>query len=444
MPEDMPLLMRIDCHDDMLPGGLTVEEVIEFCKDAKEAGVDLLDISRGNILTAATVYEVAPVDIPNGFNVEDAARIRQETGMLTMPCGRINHPELAQQILAEDKADLVVMARAQLADANFCHKVKAGQLTSIKYCIGCNQGCYDYFANALYDPSIKHITCMRNPALLEETMSLEKTKNPKKVLIAGGGIAGIEAADALNQCGYIPVIYEKGKQLGGQFMIAGVAPRKADFTYAGKMAIQNIIDQKTAIHLGQAVDKNIIENEKPDAVIIAIGSSPIQPGIPGIDQDFVVSAHDILHGKQVDVKNAVVIGGGLVGIETAEYLVNKGVKVTVVEMKDEVLTDLGQLRQIGTKFALAKEPITILTKATCQAIEENQVVIEREGNKERIDADLVVIAVGSKPNNSDDLIEQCKQLNIPYFVVGDAFKAPALALNAIHDAYHAVLKINQL
>ena len=168
MPEGMPLLMRIDCHDDMLEGGLTVEEVIEFCKNAKEAGVDVLNISRGNIMTAATVYEVAPVDIPKGFNVEDAARIRRETGMLTMPCGRINTPELAEQILEENKADLIVMARAQLADPDFCNKAREGRLNEIRYCLGCNQGCYDYFFASLSDPEVKHITCMRNPALLEE------------------------------------------------------------------------------------------------------------------------------------------------------------------------------------------------------------------------------------------------------------------------------------
>lgn len=132
--------------------------MIDFCKDAKEYDVDVLNILRGNIITAATLYEVAPVDIENGFNVEDGERIRKETRMLTMSCGRINIPELAKKVLEDDKADIIVMARAQLADANFCNKAKNGQVNQIRYCIGCNQGCYDYFCNSLYDPSIKHIT----------------------------------------------------------------------------------------------------------------------------------------------------------------------------------------------------------------------------------------------------------------------------------------------
>ena len=154
----MPLFLKIDCHDDMFESGLIIEEVIEFCKDAKEYGVDVLNISRRNIITAVTLYEVAPVDIKNGFNVEDGERIRKETGMFTMPCGRINTPEVAEKILEDDKVDLIIMARTQLTDANFCNKDKNGQMNQIRYCIGYNQGCYDCFCNSLYDPSIKHIT----------------------------------------------------------------------------------------------------------------------------------------------------------------------------------------------------------------------------------------------------------------------------------------------
>lgn len=443
IPEGMPLFMRIDCHDDMLEGGLTVEEVISFCKDAKEAGVDVLNISRGNIMTAATIYEVAPVDIPNGFNVEDAARIRKETGMITMPCGRINTPAMAEQILEDDKADMVVMARAQLADPEFCNKAKAGDLTSIKYCIGCNQGCYDYFCAALYNPQVEHISCMRNPALMEEeTMSLTKSESPKKVLIIGGGIAGMEAADDLYKCGHTPILVEAGDHLGGQFAIAGVAPRKDDFKQANDMAIKNLENLGIDIRLNTRGTAEMIEAEKPDAVIIAIGSSPVVPPIPGADSPIVVGAHDLLSGKEFTAENAVVIGGGLVGIECAEYLASRGVKVNVVEMREKVLTELGQLRQIGTQFALAQEPITILTSTTCKAIETDKVIVADAEGEKKLAADLVIMAVGSKSNDSTDLKAKCEELGIPYYIVGDA-SSPRLCLNAIQDAYNAVLDINK-
>lgn len=443
IPEGMPLFMRIDCHDDMLPGGLTVEEVIAFCKDAGKAGVDVLNVSRGNIMTAATVYEVAPVDIPHGFNVEDAARIRKETGMLTMPCGRINYPEYAESILEEDKADLIVMARAQLADPEFCNKAKEGQLNDIKYCVGCNQGCYDYFTAALYNPAVKHITCMRNPALLEEeTLSLKQGVTSKKVLIAGGGVAGLEAAIDLKKTGNEPMIYEASDHLGGQLMLAGVAPGKADFVTAGEKMIANVYDLGIEVHTNATVDEKLIEEVKPDAVILANGSSPIMIPIPGAEN--TVQAHDILSGKvQTEAKKAVVIGGGLVGFECAELLASKGTEVTVLEMKDKMFTDLGQLRQITAQFALHEMPITPQTNAEVKAVDEGKVVALQEGNEVSYEADLVVMAVGAKSNDTEALQKVCKEQSIPVYVVGDAKKAPGLAITAIHDAYQAVLEINK-
>ncbi len=147
IPEDMPLFMRIDAHDDCVEDGLTIEEVIQFCKWAKEAGVDVLDVSRGNFSSAAIKYEVPPVDVPRGFNVENAARIKKETGMITVAVGRINDPEQADEIIRSGKADMVVIGRAQLADPEFCNKAKNGNVDDIVRCVGCNQGCYDGFSN---------------------------------------------------------------------------------------------------------------------------------------------------------------------------------------------------------------------------------------------------------------------------------------------------------
>ena len=148
MPEGMPLFMRIDAQDDGFgEAGLTVEDTITFCNWAKEAGVDVLDVSRGNIVTAASKYEVPPLDLPRGFNVDNAARIRKGTGMLTIGVGRINDPQQAEDILEADKVDMVVMGRAQLADPDFCNKCKEGRVEDIDRCVGCNQGCLDGFAD---------------------------------------------------------------------------------------------------------------------------------------------------------------------------------------------------------------------------------------------------------------------------------------------------------
>ena len=442
LPDTMPLLMRVDCQDDFVENGLTPEEVIAFCKEAGKAGVDVLNISRGNTMSAALIYEVPPVDLPNGLNVAAAARIRKETGILTMPAGRINTPELAEKILEDDQADLVVMARAQLADPEFCNKAREGRLTSIKYCIGCDQGCYDYFYYGLSDPRYKHITCTRNPALGEErSKALVPSQSPKKVLIAGGGIAGIEAADALHRRGDHPILCEAGDSLGGQFLLAGVAPRKGDFRRAGEMAIRNIQDEGVEIRMNTPVTPGLIEAEKPDAVILSIGSAPIVPKIPGADSKNVFESHAALAGADVPGGNVVVIGGGLVGMEVAEYFAQKGSRITVVEMKDAILSEMGMLRKIGTQMAMAQEDITVLLSTTCKRIEDGQVVVESEGAEKTLPADAVIMAIGSRPRPVQELEEACKRLNIPCFVVGDAKAAPRLALDAIHEAYDAVLQI---
>lgn len=434
MPEDMPLFMRVDCHDDMLDGGLTVEEVIEFCKDAKELGVDVLNISRGNILTAATLYEVAPVDIENGFNVEDAARIRKETGMLTMPCGRINTPEFAEKILEDDKADLVVMARAQLADANFCNKARAGKVNQIRYCIGCNQGCYDSFCASLYNPAIKHITCMRNPGLLEEeTLGLKPGSASKKVVILGGGIAGMEAALDLKETGNTPILFEKSESLGGQFSLAGAISAKKDFKNAVDKMILDVQKSGIEVHLNTVVTKEMLEEIKPDALIVAIGSSPFVLSIEGSERAIV--AHDVLSEKvEVPGENVVIIGGGLVGFETAEFLAARQKKVTVLEMKEKALQDLGPLRQITAQFVMAQMPITIETSATVERIDDHAVV----ASGKEYPYDSVIMAVGSKANDTSMYAD----LDIPTYIVGDCKKA-GVALDAFKDAYHAVLEINK-
>lgn len=442
IPEDMPIFMRISCHDDMLENGLTIEDIIHFCRNAKEAGCDVLNVSRGNVVSAANVYEVPPVDIPNGINVEPAARIRKETGMLVMPCGRINKPELAEEILEQDKADLVVISRAQLADPEFCNKAKEGRLTSIKYCTGCVQGCLGYTMKIMEDWTIPHITCMRNPGLLEEiTNPLAKTDSPKKVMVAGGGIAGIEAADMLNTRGHKPVIYESTNRLGGQFTLAGVAPRKDDFAYAAEMAVRNIEDLGIETHMNCKVTPEILKEERPDALIIANGSKPVIPRIPGVDSEAVMESRSYLEGCDKEPKTAIVIGGGLVGIEVAETLASKGSTVTVVEMKDAILQEMVMSRQICTQMNLPQEPITVMLQTTCKEIKGNAVVVENSEGEQELTADLIVLAIGSKPVDNKELIDTCEELNIPYYVIGDAKAAPRLALDAIQEAYEAVKAI---
>ncbi len=436
IPDTMPLFMRIVAHDDYLEGGLTIEEVIEFCKMAKEAGVDVLNVSRGNFSSAAIKYEVPPIDLPRGFNVKNAARIKKETGMITIAVGRINDPALAEEIIASGQADMVTVGRGQLADPDFCKKAKEGRVEDIVKCIGCNQGCYDGFVS----PDSPHITCLRNPAVGREAeFRLSPAKEPKKVLIAGGGVAGLEAAITLKRRGHEPVLCEASDTLGGQFLLAGRAPRKEEMTEAaiamGEMAKRENVD----IRLSTPVTPNLIREIHPDEVIIAIGAEPVKPDIPGIDLPHVASAHDVLAGKAEAKGNVVVIGGGLVGLETAEYLA-AGNHVTVLEMQDDVGKDLGQLRKICVMEHLHMSGVQLVTNATCVEIKDNAVVIEKDGERQEIACDSVVVAVGAKPRASEDLSSYCDGAGIPFHIIGDAVRARK-ALDAIAEAAEVARRI---
>ena len=438
VPDSMPVFMRIDAHDDYLENGLTIDDVIAFCKLAKEAGVDVLDISRGNIISAGLKYEVPPIDLPRGFNIDNAAKIKKETGMFTIGVGRINDPAQAEEILSSGKVDMVVIGRGQLADPMFCNKAKEGKVDDIVRCVGCNQGCYDSCENV----KAPHITCLRNPALgREKECEIKKTNKPQRVLIAGGGIAGLQAAITLKQRGHNPIICEASDRLGGQFYLAGQAPRKDEMKQAaihmGETAKRMGID----IRLNTPVTQSVIEEIKPDSFINAIGSEEIKLRVPGADNKMVVKSHDVLSGKENLSGNIVVIGGGMVGMETAEYLAERGCKVTVLEMLPEFCADLGSTRKISVTENIYKAGINPVTNVMVTEVKEGSVIGKKDGKETAYPCDYAVVAIGTRSKNGENLKTACRKNNIPYFVIGDAAKGRR-AINATREAFDLALSID--
>ncbi|MNM23418.1 NADH oxidase [compost metagenome] len=436
IPDEMPLFMRIDAHDDYLEGGLTIEEVIEFCGMAKDAGVDVLDVSRGNFSSAAIKYEVPPIDLPRGFNVDNASRIRKETGMLTVAVGRINAPAQAEEILADGKADMVVIGRAQLADPEFCNKAQAGQTEDIVQCVACNQGCYDGFVSS----EMPFITCLRNPALGREAeYQLSATDHPKKVVVAGGGIAGLEAAMILKRRGHHPIVCEAGATLGGQFALAGEAPRKEEMKEAALSRGEQVVRAGIEVRLGTPVTASVLEELQPDEVIVAVGAAPMELKVPGGQLPLVTNSHDVLAGKSEVSGKVIIIGGGLVGLEVAEYLHGKASEITVVEMLDRVAKDLGDLRSICVMENLNASGAQILTDAKCVEIKGHGVVIESKGQIAEYPCDSVVVAIGARSRNFENINAYCEDHHIPCHVIGDALRARR-ALNAVAEA-HEVARV---
>jgi len=328
---------------------------------------------------------------------------------------------------------MVVMGRAQLVDPEFLNKAKAGRVEDIDYCIGCDQGCLDGFA----DSNCPQITCLRNPALGRELeCSIKKTEKPETVLIAGGGIAGLEAAIVLQQRGHKAIVCEAGDKLGGQFLTAGEAPRK------GEMKAAVIAMGKKAERLGAKICLNtpvtaeLIEEIKPHTVFNAIGATPLIPKIPGADLPFVLNSHDVLNGLSKAEGNVVVIGGGMVGMEVCEYLAERRCRVTDLEMMKEYCADMGMARKICVQENIYALGIDAQTEVTVTAIEEGKVIGQKNGETVEYPCDYAVMAIGSRSRDGKELETAARKIGAGYMVIGDAGMARK-AINAVREAYDA-------
>ena len=400
--------------------------------------MDVLDISRGNVLTAGLKYEVPPIDIPNAFNIENASRIRKETGMLTIGVGRINTAELAEQILEENQADMVVMGRAQLADPDFCKKAKAGHTKDIDYCIGCNQGCYDGFENV----DSPCITCLRNPAVgREKECILTPAEESKTVLIAGGGIAGLMAAITLKKRNHNPILCESSDILGGQFLLAGETPRKAEMKKAVISMAEKARRLGVDIRMNTKVTPELIIELHPHTVINATGAKPVVLPVPGNNSSFIVHSHDVLRGTVNVTGNVVIIGGGMSGMGTAEYLAKKGVKVTVLEEGADFCADMGSIRKICTKESIHAAGVKPITGVKVTEIKEHTVTGQKEDNVVTFPCDYVVMT-GVAKRDGTALKKACYEQHIGYYEIGDAGMARQ-AINATREAFDIALSFDR-
>jgi 2,4-dienoyl-CoA reductase-like NADH-dependent reductase (Old Yellow Enzyme family)/thioredoxin reductase len=411
---DFPISLRISA-DEFIKTGYTVDDVLTILPDLESAGVDILHASVGTHGSPGGVTSASPEYEP-GWNVPSAKIIKEAANIPVIAVGRFTDPALADEIIGKGDADFVAFGRQQLADPDYLLKAKEGRTQDIRKCIACNQGCIE---RLMLEPG-SSIRCAINPETGQELLYPRKpAQTSKKVWVVGAGPAGLTAAGEAKRLGHQVTLFEKDEKAGGQLNAASKAPFKNIYGEWIEWLITQVEKSGITIQKQTEVTEAMIESEKPDAVILAIGGDKIIPDLPGLDSPHVCDAWQILGSSVTPQKNVLVVGGGLIGMETADFLCDKGSTVTLIDLLDRSpvvrFTSHGYMLHKRLRDAGCK----LLFSTALKSIQEGSITIETNGQPEELTTiDQVVLAVGMKPRNSLKQFLQDKK--IKHYVVGDA------------------------
>ena len=428
--EDFPIIYRITA-DEMVEGGLTIDDSKIIVPMLENAGIAAVHVSAS--VYKSGYWASAPTTAPSTPFVKYAEEIKKVVDNIpVIAVNKINTPFIAESILKEGKADFVSMGRASIADPHLPRKAKEGKLEDIVFCIGCWQGCQGMIAKQ------EPVTCLVNPMVgKEEEYAVEEAEVKKKVMVVGGGVAGMQAAIIASKRGHDVSLYEKGQKLGGQWLLAAVPPGKDPLNMFTVWQKHQLNENKVKVFMGVEITEELIKEVNPDHVILATGSTPIMPIIKGIDLPHVVQANDILAGKVLMQNNVVVIGGGLVGAEVGEQFGEHVDNVTIVEMASEIAAGMDTAPKTFLMKHLKESAVNLLVNTKVTEIKEKSIVIEREGIIEEILADQVVIAIGSR---SENILEEVVKGKYQYNVIGDATKV-GRAVEAVEMGHIAGINV---
>ncbi|BER92408.1 FAD-dependent oxidoreductase [Atrimonas thermophila] len=425
--EDFVVGVRLSV-DEFVPGGIDLEQGKAIAKHLEEKGIDYLSVSCGIYESVSTIVE--PVNYEEGWRVYLAEALKKEVSLPIVTVGVIRHPEFAEKILAEGKADLVAVGRGLIADPEWPKKAFRGEEEYINYCISCNVGCIgELFANG-------KVHCAINPWAGREFSwgRQDLATCSKKVVVVGGGPAGMEAAMLCAQRGHEVVLIEKEERLGGQLLLAATAPGKDKIRWFLQYLERMLQKLKVRVITGEEATPDKILAMEPDVVFVATGGEPIIPEFSQLEAAISTTAWDVLKGKITPSKKEVaVIGGGMVGCETALYLSDLDNKVYLLEM----LPQLAQDAEVITRIELLKElnargNIIIMSNTKCMDVIGGRVVYlcEADPQTSELHVDYLVFALGTRPRR--ELFEALKGRINEVYLVGDA-RSP-------RKIYHAVLE----
>ncbi len=436
--QDYPVLFRMS-GDEFNPGGNGLTEAIEIAKKLEKAGVSAIHVTAGTQLTPYSRASVTePMSFTQGWKVYMAAAIKKEVSIPVIAVGVIRQPAFAENVLSEQSADFVALGRAFIADPYWPKKAKEGRDHEIQRCISCR------FCSSRRNFLNLPIACTVNPLTGREAENesvYQSAPRPKKVFVAGGGPAGMKAAETAAQRGHRVTLWEKEPSLGGQLKIAAKPPGKEKLTWAKEDLISTLQLSGVKVCLGEELTTAILEKEKPDAVIIACGSVPSSPLLfVNAPAGMVYTARELLEGSINPAgKTVAVIGGGSVGCETAHFLVEHlGAKAVVIEQENELARELEAISRQDLLKNVTEAGVTTLTNTNVRAIREEGVLISNSEGESLLEAGLVVLAVGAVPSNQ--LAEAADKLVAELYVVGDNLK-PGRIYEAVQSGFRAGLKV---
>lgn len=426
-----PIIFRIS-GDEKITGGRTIDETRAIARLFEELGVNAMHITAS--VYGSSHWLWAPTETKAGYISNLAGEVKRSVSIPVITVGRYTDPFVAEDVLLTGKADMVSFGRQSIADPELPNKVAGGNLEEIAPCIACHQGC----AKNIFIG--QPLTCLVNPfAGKEGTRKVEQTSKAKRIMVVGGGPGGLEAAWIMAKRGHQVSLYEKQNVLGGQFRVGAIAPGKGELTSPITYYRHMCNKYGVATHLNTEVTVELVKAEKPDAVVLATGGVPLVPGIPGIDNPKYVHAVDVLQGKVGVGKKVLIIGGGIVGVEVADFLGQYGRRVTIVEMKNEIMEDMHYVHKVGISERLEKNKAEIITSAKVCKFSDDKVLVEHKGEQiELTGFDDIILAMGAEAYNP--LEKQLHGVVSEIYTIGDASQARD-ALAATEEASSLAVKI---
>lgn len=416
-------------------GGIDEADAVQFAQWLVEDGVDMLHVAQANH-TGNMADTIPPMGVqPYGFFVKIAGDIKKAVNVPVSAVGRIVDADMAARVIESGMADMVAMGRPLLADPDWGTKIAAGKACDIRRCISCNKGCTDAIQNRQF------LSCVLNAENgYENTRSIQPAAQKKKIAVLGGGPAGLEAARVAALRGHDVTLFEKTTSLGGQLNIACVPPRKEEMRRAAQDLIHAVCNAGVHLCMGQTRTAEQLKDAGFEAVINAVGAHSAAPRIPGIDSVNVADAWRVLAGEQQVYGTVAVIGGGMVGCETAEYLAARGCKVSVIEMMDKIAagestTILPTLLENYKTYGVEQYPSHKVKEFRMDAV----VCENKDGAEVTIPCDYIVLAMGARSNEFD--AAALEAAGIPVYSIGDAAGKAADISNAIRTGYDTACQL---